>query len=236
MKWPFFSKKSPTSGNQQIVERYKQIRSVSRGLNVTLVKQLPKAAVPEYGKKLGMYKAGTLILNNDDEIAIVFDYCLYHYRLGGKNVIERYLLNSPPAPDSIEMSILQAMTASFYSIFRIMDIHHKQGASLLDLLSNQVINLVDIGISETGSVGLEFTGRLWPFTDFHMSSGSLIPLPQTVFDNKIVPIISKFFKTYEPGNMPKLSPGQEASFVGEIIRVSLREGGADNVFYTDIEH
>ena len=201
-----------------------------------LVKQLPKAAVAECGKKLGIYKAGTLILNNDDEIAILFDYCLYHHRRGGKNVIERYLDNSPPPPDSMEMTLLQAMRASFYSVFKVVEIHPKQGANIEDLLSQKVINLFDIGLSETGYLGLHLTGRLLPFPDFNMSSGSLIPLPDTVFEGTIIPIVQKFFKTYEPGNMPTLSPGQEASFTAEMIRVSLHAGGEDNVFYTDNEH
>ncbi len=236
MKWPFtFNKKNP-GFNQERIDRYKQLRAIGRDLNMILVKQLPKAAVAECGKKLGIYKAGTLILNNDDEIAILFDYCLYHYRRGGKNVIERYLDNSPPPSDSMEMTLLQAMQASFYSIFKVVEIHPKQGASIKDLLSQKVINLFDIGLSETGYLGLHITGRLLPFADFHMSSGSLIPLPDTVFEGTIIPIVRKFFKTYEPGNMPTLSPGQEASFTAEMIRVSLHAGGEDNVFYTDNEH
>ena len=134
MKWPFSFKKTPHSENQGLIDRYKQVRAVGRDLNLTLAKQLPKAAVPECGKKLGIVKAGTLILNNDDEIAIVYDYCLYHYRRGGKNTIERYLENSAPAAESTEMAILSAMLASYYSVFKVLEIHPKQGASLQDLL------------------------------------------------------------------------------------------------------
>ena len=66
MKWPFSFKKKTQTDNQELIDRYKHFRSVARELNLTLVKQLPKSAVPECGKKLGIYKAGTLILNNDD--------------------------------------------------------------------------------------------------------------------------------------------------------------------------
>ncbi|MFZ4702191.1 MAG: hypothetical protein ACOYMG_19285, partial [Candidatus Methylumidiphilus sp.] len=83
MKWPFTFNKKNQGFNQERIDRYKQLRAIGRDLNMILVKQLPKAAVAECGKKLGIYKAGTLILNNDDEIAILFDYCLYHYRRGG---------------------------------------------------------------------------------------------------------------------------------------------------------
>ncbi len=236
MKWPFTLSKKTSNINQELVDYYKQLRAIGRDLNLTLVKQLPKAAVPECGKKLGLFKAGTLILNNDDEIAILYDYCLYYYKRGGKNTIERFFDNSPPLPDSIESDILQAMRGSFYSIFRVINIIPNQGANLLDLLTNNEINIIDIGLSETGYLGLTITGKLLPFADFHMSSGTLIPLPDGVYEEKITPIINKFFKTNDPSNMTALSAGQEASFTAEIIRVSLHFGGEDNVFYTDMEH
>ena len=236
MKWPFSFRKKPHAGAEELIDRYKQVRAVGRDLNLNLVKQLPKAAVPECGKKLGIYKAGTLILNNDDEIAILYDYCLYHYRRGGKNVIERYLENSPPQPDSTEMAILQAMQASYYSIFKVMGIQAHQGASLIDLTTDKTLTLLDIGLSETGSPGLVLAGRVLPFADFNMSSGTLIPLPESVYTDKIVPIFRKYSKTDKLGNKPLLSTGQQAALTAEIIRVSLHAGGEDNVFYTDMEH
>lgn len=235
MKWPFSFSKKPQADAEELIDRYKQVRAVGRDLNLNLVKQLPKAAVPECGKKLGIFKAGTLILNNDDEIAILYDYCLYHYRRGGKNVIERYLENSPPPHDSTEMAFLQAMQASYFSIFRVAGIQANQGASLIDLTTDKTLPLLDIGLSETGSPGLVLAGRVLPFADFNMSSGTLIPLPESVYTDKIVPILRKYIKPDEVGNKPVLSTGQQAALTAEIIRVSLHAGGADNVFYTDME-
>ncbi len=235
MKWPFSFKKKPSTDNEALIDRYSKLRGVGLGLNLTLVKQLPKVAVPECGKKLGISKAGTLILNNDDEIAILYDYCLHHYRRGGKNVIERYLENSPPPPDSTEMLILQAMMASYYSLFRVLEILTYPSIKLQDLLTGQDIHLVDRGLSDTAAPGQIIAGRVLPFADYTISSGTLIPLPESVFQEKITPVVRKFCKTLEPGHRPVLSQGQEAAFVAELIRVSLQAGGADNVFYTDVE-
>jgi hypothetical protein len=200
-----------------------------------LVKQLPKAAVPECGKKLGIFKAGTLILNNDDEIAILYDYCIYHYRRDGKTVIDRYLLNSPPPADSVDMEVLQTMRSAYYSLFKIMDILPHKGARLLNLVDGETIDLIDIGISETGSPGIFLVGRILPFPDFNMSSGTLIPVPETVYEDRMKAVVNKFIKTQEPGQRSKLSPALEAAFTAEIIRLALHAGGEDNVFYTDIE-
>jgi len=236
MKWfPFFKSKPKTDAAERI-DRYKEWRAAGRDLNMTLIKQLPKVAVPECGKKVGLYKAGTLILNNDDEIAVLYDYCLHHYLRAGKTTIERYIETTPPAAESRESVLLDAMLNSHYSVFRVLEIHPHQGASLLDLVQGNTFDLMDISVSETGEPGLVLSGRVLKIDDFYMSSGTLIPLPEPAFEDKIKPILRKFLKSDEPSEKPKLSPGQQASYTAEILRVSLHAGGEDNVFYTDMEH
>jgi hypothetical protein len=236
MKWPFFFKQKARAHDEAVIDRYKACRAAGRELNIALVKQLPKVAAPECGKKLGIVKAGTLILNNDDEIAVLYDYCLYHYRRDGKNAVERYLENTPPKPDSTEAALSQAMLGAYYSVFEILTIQPRQGASLRDLVSGETIDLLDISVSETGSPGIILAGRILPLADFNMSSGTLIPLPAPVYEDKIKPVVRKYTKSDKAGQKPKLSAGQEAAYTAEIIRIALHAGGEDNVFYTDIEN
>jgi hypothetical protein len=202
---------------------------------MALVKQLPQAAVSECGKKLGIFKAGTLILNNDDEIAVLYDYCLHHYRRGGKNTIERHLENAPPPEGSLEMALLKAMLGAYYSVFEIVEILPRQGARLKDRIGGETLDLLDISLSETGSPGVLVAGRILPLADFNMSSGTLIPLPEAVFEDKLKPVVQKFAKSAEPGR-PPLSTGQQAAYTAELIRICLHAAGEDNVFYTDMEH
>lgn len=230
--WPFSCKKS--SATNDVLDRYKRFREAGRNLNLTLVKQLPKDAVPECGKKLGISKAGTLILNNDDEIAVLFDYCLYHYRRGNKTVIERYL-ESPPAADSLEMALLQAMLQARFSAFMIMKITPRQGAVLRDLVQGDTLDLADIGVSETGAPGTVLVGRLLPLPDFYMSSGALIPLPEPVYQEHLLPVVKKFMPDGPSAQHRPMSATQTAAYVAQMIRVALHAGGADNVFYSDIE-
>lgn len=233
MKWlSFFKRKTP---DNDTLDRYKQMRRVGRDLNLTLVKQLPKVAAPECGKKLGLFKAGTLILNNDDEIAVLYDYCLCYYRRGNKTVIERYLEQSPPPPESDEMALLQAMSKARYSLFRVTEIKPRQGAVLLDLVHGASIDLTDISLAETGTPGTILLGRVLSLADFNMSSGTMIPLPEEAYQQSLVPIVEKFMPETSPGSRPSMSAAQEAAFTAQLIRVSLHAGGADNTFYTDIE-
>lgn len=233
MRWLSFFKKTPSTSEQ--TARYTHLRQVGRELNMALAKQVPKTAIPECGKKLGISKAGTLIINNDDEIAILYDYAIQHYRRGGKNVIERYLEQSPPPADSDEMALLQAMTQARYSVFRVEDIIPNQGARLRDLLRGDTLDLVDSGLATTGMPGVMIAGCLLTLESFHMSTGTLIPLSGTVFEEKILPIAEKFMPAGADGARPDMSTAQAASFAAQVIRVALHTGGEDNTFYTDME-
>jgi hypothetical protein len=232
MKWPsFFKRKRPDT---DLISRYKRLRRIGRDLNITLIKQLPKVAVPECGKKLGIVKAGTLILNNDDEIAVIYDYCLYHYRRGNKTVIERYREQSPPPPDSEEMTLLNAMSDARCSVFRITETKPHQGAELLDLAYGGSLDLTDLSVAETGIPGT--MGRILSLPDLNLSSGTMIPVPEPAFEQSIVPLIQKFLPESGPNAPPVLSAAQNAAFTALLLRISLHAGGEDNVFYTDMEH
>ncbi|QSA96302.1 hypothetical protein [Methylococcus sp. EFPC2] len=233
MKWFPFFRKNPRRSER--AGRYQQLRKAGRELNAVLAKQVPKTAIGECGKKLGIYKAGNLILNNDDEIAILFDYAIHHYRRGGKTVIERYLEQSPPEPGSDAATLLQAMQQSRYSVFRVVEIEPNQGARLHDLLRGDSLDLMDLGLAATGTPGVVLAGMVLPLDDFHISSGSLIPLPEGVFEEKILPVADKFMAADADGTRPVLSPAQAASFAAQVIRIALYAGGEDNTFYTDIE-
>lgn len=235
MNWfsSLFGKSSAPDDDR--VERYKRLRRAGIALNTALAKQLPKPAIEECGKKLGIYKAGTLILNNDDEIAILYDYALYHYLRAGKNTVQRYLEQNPPAADSDEAVLLRAMLASRYSAFRLEAILPKRGGRLRDLVTDEEIELIDIGLSETGTDGITLLGRVLPAGDFHMSSGTLIPLNEHAFEQAIKPVVAKYTQDNIPSPGNPLSPAKEAAFVARLIRTALQVGGEDNVFYTDME-
>lgn len=238
MKWLNFFKKARQDRERDaaLVERYKAVRKAGLAFNMELIKQLPKAAAPECGKKLGLFKAGTLILNNEDEIAILYDHCLHHFRRAGKNAIERHAEQSPPAPGTLEAEYVEALLAARYCVLRVEALRPGLGVALRDLVTGERLDLMDLSLADTATVGTELVGRILPLPDFNMSSGTMVPLPFGVYEDKVVPVLRKYFPAEAEAPPPALSPSQWASLEAQLIRVALREGGLDNVFYSDVEH
>ncbi|HIE00433.1 MAG TPA: hypothetical protein EYP59_09110 [Thiotrichaceae bacterium] len=211
-----------TSPDMKWVDDYKHIREVGRNLNSEIITQLSKSDITECGKKLGIVKNKTLQLSNEEELSVLFDYCLYSYRQGGKNPIERYIENTPPSENSDDLRLLQAMSQSYYSMFTIEEVYPEQGATIRDRLRNNQLFLMDIGIGKGGMPGMLFAGRVLPFADFYMSSGAIIPLQDKGLIEEIMLIVKKFMKHKKQEGNLLFSPAHEAAFSAQIIRAVLR--------------
>ena len=70
---------------------YQTFREAGRELNNELIKELPKSAYKECGKKLGIWQGNTLIFGREEEADVFFDFCLHQFRINKTNVIERHL-------------------------------------------------------------------------------------------------------------------------------------------------
>lgn len=214
------------------LKRYKRLRKTGKKLNIELMEMIPKKAILKNAKMFRMLKRNTLMLENEDELSILFDYCIHNYRQKGKNIVKQYLENTPPAPVSDEMILLRALSESYYSLFQIKQVHKGEGATLLDIIRNKSLFLMDMGIGTSAIIDMIFAGRIMNVGDFYMTTGSFISLNGEILEKNIMPIIRKFFKAKNIGTI--LPPARESKFSAEIIRASLKAGALDFMKYDDI--
>src|SRR5438105_273349 len=127
----------------KFLPRYKQLRQVSLELNNRLVKTLSREALDKGGRKLGLLKKNVLILDTEDEIAVLMDYCIHDVLDRGVNTVERYLTESPPPADSDEMMLLQALRQTRFSLFAVEDFEPGVGVHVHDLLRDERLFLTD---------------------------------------------------------------------------------------------
>jgi hypothetical protein len=164
------------ANRDEIVSWYKRLRAVGLNLNSKLVKRLNKDVLDEGGKKLGFLRKGVFVFDSEDESSVLMDYCLYDVRRNGRNTIEQYLLDSPPAPESDEMVCLRSMQQAVYSLFIVESVIRGFGVTVRDLLSNKSVVIVDFGFGRTAQSGLVFASRLLFHEGFAMTSGAALPV------------------------------------------------------------
>lgn len=220
--------------DEELLRTYKRIRNVQKALNADLVSRLPKNTVLESAKRLGLTRGKAMIFNSVHESTVLFDYCLYSARTGGKTPVEWYAAKTPPPPDSDEMTVFRAMLDSYFFIFTVRRVYKGRGISLYNLQKDKEILLMDIGFGETAVPNMLLAGRILSFQDFHMSAGAFLPLSDKPVMDAVMPIVDKWLLDHPEWGRTKPSPGLEANVSAQIIRAALRAGAMDSVEYQEM--
>src|SRR6266480_2991121 len=87
------------------VERYKRLRGLARDLNHRIVQTIPREAIPQVAEAIGVLHGGVLVLESEEESNVLMDCCLYDWIPEGKNLVEKYAENHPPAPGTEEQEL-----------------------------------------------------------------------------------------------------------------------------------
>ncbi len=203
-------------------KRYQRLRQVGFAINATLTKQIPKPAVLKYAKKLGMINRKTIVFQNETELDILTDYILYNHRPKGKNLVERYLESIDLPPFSDEMTVLQGMVNSRYSVFFAERVLKGKGLELTDVLKRDTLALMDKNLGMSHVEGAIFAGRVIPLRNFYMTSGAFLPVDSDIFEHHIVPDLIAIAGKADNQVEVSLTKGQVASFSAKIIRLILK--------------
>ena len=165
-----------------IAVRYKRMREISFELNKVLPKYVPKEVMEATAKKLGFWEDGTLVFDNIDQSCVLFDQAIHGHFQDGRNAVDRYVAEHPPAPGSDQEAVLAAMQRTFYSLFQVEGCEDGVGVHVLDILRNRKYFLADVGFSQTTVDGVILASRVIPFEDFIMTTGAALPADVDVLE------------------------------------------------------
>ena len=93
-------------------ERYMRLRAVGKELNSKLADGLQKKDINRCGEDLGILKKNILIFENEDDVAVLREYCI-HNPSGKKSRIDHYIEQSSLEAVSDEVMLLKALREAF---------------------------------------------------------------------------------------------------------------------------
>ncbi len=220
------------SQHAELMARYKHLRKVGLELNHRLVKTLNKSIIEEGGKKLGILKGKTLMLDTEDESSVLMDYCIHDVRRQGMNAVERYLAESPPPADSDEMVLLQALRQSRFCVVAVDSAEPEIGVHGRDLLRDVPLFLLDIGFSRAAVPGMVLATRVMAPEGNYRTTGAALPVGvlSPAQQAEYVHGLAAIFKGMD---LRKLSPQQTSEFSATVIRVCLEQGAAKQIQYIE---
>ncbi len=220
---------------------YRRLREVSRALHNRLIKQLPKAVLTASAERLGLLSPApgrhgedALLLEDEYEISVLMDYCLYHGRRDGRTVIDQALAETPPSEGSDELLLLQAMLEARFSVFAVEAATPGVGVQVRDLLRDEPLFLVDIGFSQTASPGLVLAGNVISLPALSMTTGAMLPVDRMILDDLLQQLPERF-ATATVGQFRQLSPHDQSELAACVIRACLAGGAASYVEPRDVK-
>lgn len=175
---------------EQILQRYRQLRAVGVHLHHGAMRYVGRRAILEHAQRLGLAFGETLVMDDDEEMAMVFDLALYTAKDGRSRAIDRYAKAISVGADTNDALMLDAMRRARFSLWRIERRHDATGFIVMDVLRavrNRVNGpivtsaefetwLVDEAFEKFGLEGLSFAARLCEPEDFAMTSGVVVPV------------------------------------------------------------
>lgn len=207
------------------VERYRRLRAVSTELNHQIIEIIPRQAFCDVGEALGILRNGILEFENEDMTSVLMDCCLYDWLADGKNAVQRYseLHTGKLGPD--ERYLLNAYFQARYRILVVQAAVPGAGLHVRDLLHNQELFLMDIGLSQTAQErGAALATRTIPLGEYWMTGGAVMPLTSKSAAQKALSRIQSKKQQLNAvrGSLPLL-----------IVRTCIAAGAAAHVTYKD---
>ncbi len=166
-------------GQASIVKKYKQYRKVGKDLvQKILEKFLDNQSLRFAGRLMGIMQQKTFMLEEEEDMDFVMDFCLFEYQVNGKPFCQRYQ-EEVFTLDEIEARIIQANLLAYSSLFTILETDPENASITLSDLFNdgKEIKIIDINLSQTSQAGILIFTRIVPFADFNMTSGIFCVFP-----------------------------------------------------------
>ncbi len=155
------------------IKRYRRYRRVGMELNHKIIDALVDSEVIEIAARaLGLGGNRQLVLDSEDDLAVLMDFALYEIRRGGKSLVERYRQQYGGA-NHVERLLLDAMVRAQTGLFVVEGVEPSKYLIRLRGLvgEREEVGLTDINFSQTlrGDVILFF--RPVRVEEFTMTSG-----------------------------------------------------------------
>jgi hypothetical protein len=149
----------------EIRDFYRRCAAARQRFHDLALRALPREKVMEQMQRLGLSLDPEMGQVSDEEMAYAFDLALYTAPPGRSRAIDRVARQHARLPGEAAL-VLNALSHSWLSIFRVLDRHPEEGLLLEDALLGGEVWLVDQGMAESvppGTVFASRVGRVWGF-------------------------------------------------------------------------
>ena len=160
--------------------RYRHLRAINKRQQTGALDCVSQTTMLDCARRLGLARGRTLILDDPDEMTLVFDLVV-HAGIGGRSrAIDRYADKVRPPPGSDDELVLTATRNARFTIWEVERRHAIAGLHVVDVATRETLWLIDESFESSCRPGYVCASRLIAVDDFVMTSGAFVPVDATV--------------------------------------------------------
>jgi hypothetical protein len=211
-------------GQEGVRERYRRLRAINERHTAAAFESMPRQWLRDWCKRLGLFSQRRVGLATEGEKVLSAELALYSGWMGMTPFIQRYRKKIAVPEGSDEAALLDAMCGPRFCILSIENRHPVAGFLVKDLLTNQDLWLMDESMERTVTDRPGFAARLIDAGEFHMTTGSVVPLETAL----IAQVLLKY-----PNLLDGLHPewSDNARFILNFYRSAIDSGAMQDVRY-----
>ena len=217
-----------TTDRDAVLARYRRLREISKAHNQALGDYVSSDALIQQARRLGLAWGKTLILDDEDQMAYVYDLALHTAPAGRSRPIDRYARSVRLAAGSDEALVLEAMRAARVTMLRIEQRHPAAGLIATDLMrGGSQVWLVDIGMEASMPDGEVLATRLLSADSFAMTVSVAVPFNLEIL-SELRDALPRHLAERDVASL-----ADDRRFAEVIYRVALADGITDRVRFKD---
>lgn len=202
------------------VER-ERISAARNVVYAALLKSLTPKAMEDSAKKLGFWRRGALSLRQEEELAVVTDFAIHHYRPDGKNTVERTLANRGTTFDATERAVLEAMARSRFTVLELEASEDGVTFAARDRLYDETVVIGDEGLGKIAQRGQLIATRIVLVGEIAVLTGAALPFDRELADD-LRTVLERRWPGAVPAGLRGVSAAEQGRIVADLVTVALR--------------
>jgi len=171
------------SSNEQ-VQRYEYIRETLDRIRITFMMSLSQEAVMRSASRLEISQGdSTLLLNTEHEMNFFCEYCVFHYRMNGVNLIEAAYNKSHREYEGEALEIFKRAKAVSFRFLKLIDPIKEKEVLAYDELKQENYKIVDKKLHKSFSKNQQTGNRYYLLSYMAEFKGFIITTGASVIVN-----------------------------------------------------
>ena len=216
--------------SEQTKKRYLYLRSRFQDIQKTMTPLIDREMFQASAKSLGVMNDNTLITDSIDTLSVVVDHCVYANLKQRRKLLKTYSRRHIKSIDPVCKELLDAMGDAQYAVLFCQGILPDLGVQMENLLTGEVIRLIDINLAETIKRGLVICSYIIAPYGMYMTTGT--PLPVT--EKTAMMDIARFIDEHINNNQlqPNSIADDHGEFAARVISTLLRYEVIEHIKYS----